>query len=118
MTMMELATMQQYHVPVKIVVLRNNVLGLVRQYQHFTYQDRFSVIDLGDSIPAGREPLPDTDYDDAPALDENDSLELDEDITLELKVFVRLKNRETGEIKESEVFMGDFWQRPCPWRWT
>ena len=51
MTMMELATMQQYHVPVKIVVLRNNVLGLVRQYQHFTYQDRFSVIDLGDSIP-------------------------------------------------------------------
>ncbi|NLW20229.1 MAG: DNA-directed RNA polymerase subunit beta [Clostridiales bacterium] len=25
-----------------------------------------------------------------------------------LKVFVRLKNRETGEIKESEVFMGDF----------
>ena len=51
MTMMELATMKQYNVPVKIVVLRNNVLGLVRQYQHFTYQDRFSVIDLGDSIP-------------------------------------------------------------------
>ena len=25
-----------------------------------------------------------------------------------LKMFVRLKNRETGEIKESEVFMGDF----------
>ena len=51
MTMMELATMKQYNVPVKIVVLRKNVLGLVRQYQHFTYQDRFSVIDLGDSIP-------------------------------------------------------------------
>ena len=51
MTMMELATMKHYKVPVKIVVLRNNVLGLVRQYQHFTYQDRFSVIDLGDSIP-------------------------------------------------------------------
>jgi acetolactate synthase-1/2/3 large subunit len=51
MTMMELATMKQYNVPVKIVILRNNVLGLVRQYQHFTYQDRFSVIDLGDSIP-------------------------------------------------------------------
>ena len=48
MTMMELATMKQYKVPVKIVVLRNN---LVRQYQHFTYQDRYSVIDLGDSIP-------------------------------------------------------------------
>ena len=51
MTMMELATIVQYKVPVKIIVLRNNVLGLVRQYQHFTYQDRFSVIDLGDSIP-------------------------------------------------------------------
>ena len=51
MTMMELATMKQYNVPVKIVVLRNNVLGLVRQYQHFTYQDRYSVVDLGDSIP-------------------------------------------------------------------
>ena len=25
-----------------------------------------------------------------------------------LKVFARLKNRETGEIKESDVFMGDF----------
>ena len=51
MTMMELATLVQYHIPVKIVVLRNNVLGLVRQYQHFTYKDRFSVIDLGSSIP-------------------------------------------------------------------
>jgi acetolactate synthase-1/2/3 large subunit len=24
------------------------VLGLVRQYQHYNYKDRFSVIDLGD----------------------------------------------------------------------
>jgi DNA-directed RNA polymerase subunit beta len=39
--------------------------------------------DMGDAIPAGREPLPETDYDDAPALDENDSLELDDDITLD-----------------------------------
>ena len=51
MTMMELATMMQYNIPIKIVILRNNVLGLVRQYQHFTYKDRFSVIDLGNSIP-------------------------------------------------------------------
>ena len=29
-----------------------------------------------------------------------------------LKVFARLKNRETGEIKESDVFMGDF---PLMW---
>jgi len=46
MCMMELGTMRQYKVPVKIVVLRNNVLGLVRQFQHFNYKDRFSVIDL------------------------------------------------------------------------
>ena len=46
MCMMELGTMRQYKVPVKIVVIRNNVLGLVRQFQHFNYKDHFSVIDL------------------------------------------------------------------------
>ena len=46
MCMMELGTMRQYNVPVKIAIIRNNVLGLVRQFQHFTYKDRFSVIDL------------------------------------------------------------------------
>ena len=46
MTMQELSTIVQYEVPVKIVVLRNNVLGMVRQHQHFVYHDRFSVTDL------------------------------------------------------------------------
>lgn len=46
MCMMELGTMRQYKVSVKIAVIRNNVLGLVRQFQHFNYKDRFSVIDL------------------------------------------------------------------------
>ena len=46
MTMQELATIVQYEVPVKIVVLRNHVLGMVRQHQHFVYHDRFSVTDL------------------------------------------------------------------------
>ncbi len=32
MSMMELATIQQYHIPVKIVVFRNNYLGMVREY--------------------------------------------------------------------------------------
>ena len=49
MSMMELATMQQHNVPVKIVVLKNNYLGMVRQYQHFTYKDNYSVVDLSDS---------------------------------------------------------------------
>ena len=47
MSMMELATMKQHNVPVKIVVLKNNYLGMVRQYQHFTYNDNYSVVDLG-----------------------------------------------------------------------
>ncbi len=49
MSMMELATMQQHGVPVKIVVLKNNYLGMVRQYQHFTYKDNYSVVDLSGS---------------------------------------------------------------------
>ena len=46
MSMMELATMRQHGVPVKIIVLNNGCLGMVRQYQHFTYKDNYSVIDL------------------------------------------------------------------------
>ncbi|MBR3769230.1 MAG: biosynthetic-type acetolactate synthase large subunit [Lachnospiraceae bacterium] len=46
MSMMELATLQQYNISVKIVVLKNNYLGMVRQYQHFTYKDNYSMVDL------------------------------------------------------------------------
>ena len=49
MSMMELATMCQHGIPVKIVVLKNNYLGMVRQYQHFTYHDNYSVVDLSGS---------------------------------------------------------------------
>ncbi len=49
MSMMELATMKQHDVPVKIIVLKNNYLGMVRQYQHFTYKDNYSVVDLSGS---------------------------------------------------------------------
>lgn len=49
MSMMELATMRQHDIPVKIVVLKNNYLGMVRQYQHFTYKDNYSVVDLSGS---------------------------------------------------------------------
>ena len=48
MSMMELATIRQFDVPVKIVVLKNKYLGMVRQYQHFKYDDNYSVVDLGD----------------------------------------------------------------------
>lgn len=49
MSMMELATMQQHDIPVKIVVLKNNYLGMVREYQHYTYKDNYSVVDLSGS---------------------------------------------------------------------
>lgn len=42
MTLMELATARQEGVTVKLVVIRNNALGLVKQYQHYHYNDRFS----------------------------------------------------------------------------
>ena len=49
MSFMELATACEYGVQVKNIVIRNNWLGLVRQYQHFAYNDRFSVTDLSGS---------------------------------------------------------------------
>ena len=49
MSMMELATMCQHDIPVKIVVLKNNYLGMVRQFQHFNYKDNYSVVDLSGS---------------------------------------------------------------------
>jgi len=49
MSFMELATMQQHNIPIKIIVLKNNYLGMVRQYQHFTYKDRYSVVNLDGS---------------------------------------------------------------------
>lgn len=49
MSMMELATMVQHDVPVKIIVLKNNYLGMVREYQEGTYKGRYSVVDLSGS---------------------------------------------------------------------
>ena len=41
--------MEQYKIPFKIIVLKNTVLGMVREYQHFTYKESYSVIDLSGS---------------------------------------------------------------------
>ena len=49
MSMMELATIVQHRIPVKIIVLKNNYLGMVREYQHYTYKDHYSVVDLSGS---------------------------------------------------------------------
>ncbi len=39
----ELATMKQYQTPVKIINLNNGYLGMVRQWQEFFYQKRYSM---------------------------------------------------------------------------
>lgn len=49
MCLMEWATIRQHHIPVKLVVVKNGYLGLVREYQHNTYQDRYSGVDLSGS---------------------------------------------------------------------
>ncbi len=49
MSMMELATMQQHRLPVKIIIFRNGYLGLVREYQYNTYKANYSVVELSGS---------------------------------------------------------------------
>ncbi len=42
MNSQELATLVQYRLPVKIVILNNNFLGMVRQWQHLFFHNRYS----------------------------------------------------------------------------
>jgi len=42
MNIQELATCKQFHTPVKIVLLNNRYLGMVRQWQEFFYGNRYS----------------------------------------------------------------------------
>ncbi len=46
MNIQELATARQYHCPVKIAVLNNNYLGMVRQWQELFYDKKYSHTDL------------------------------------------------------------------------
>ncbi len=53
MCLMELATMKQHHIDVKIIVMKNTYLGLVREYQHNTYHDRYAGVSLEGSPEIG-----------------------------------------------------------------
>lgn len=53
MCMMELATMKQYGIAVKIVVMKNKYLGMVREVQHNQYEDRLSGVSLEGSPDFG-----------------------------------------------------------------
>ena len=46
MSMNEIATAKVNGIPIKIVIMKNRVLGLVREYQYNTYEKRYSGIDL------------------------------------------------------------------------
>jgi len=46
MTIQELATVAQEQVPVKIIILNNNFLGMVRQWQELFHGKRYSFVDL------------------------------------------------------------------------
>lgn len=46
MTMQELITIAQEKIPVKIIILNNNFLGMVRQWQQMFYEKRYSFVEL------------------------------------------------------------------------
>ncbi len=46
MTMQELGTMLQYKIPVKVVILNNNYLGMVRQWQDMFYEKNYASTEL------------------------------------------------------------------------
>ena len=50
MMLQELSTCSQYHIPVKIINLNNRYLGMVRQWQEFFYNKRYSMSYM-DSLP-------------------------------------------------------------------
>ncbi|WP_024891429.1 acetolactate synthase 2 catalytic subunit [Luteimonas huabeiensis] len=49
MNVQELATLRRYRLPVKIVLLDNQALGMVRQWQELFFEKRYSEIDLSDN---------------------------------------------------------------------
>jgi len=46
MNIQELATVANYNIPVKVAILNNGYLGMVRQWQQLFYQSRYSQVDL------------------------------------------------------------------------
>ncbi len=49
MNIQELATLRRYSLPLKIVLLDNSQLGMVRQWQELFYEQNFSEVDLYDN---------------------------------------------------------------------
>jgi acetolactate synthase-1/2/3 large subunit len=57
MNIQELATIRQENIPVKVVILNNGYLGMVRQWQELFWQERYSQVDM--HTFGGEEAFPD-----------------------------------------------------------
>ncbi|GAB3740903.1 acetolactate synthase 2 catalytic subunit [Silanimonas algicola] len=53
MNIQELATVARERLPIKIVLLDNQALGMVRQWQELFFQERYSAVDLSDNPDFG-----------------------------------------------------------------
>ncbi|NTW64549.1 MAG: acetolactate synthase large subunit, partial [Chlorobiaceae bacterium] len=51
MNVQELVTAVHYKIPVKIFLINNTFLGMVRQWQELFHKEQYSFTDLGDSNP-------------------------------------------------------------------
>ncbi len=51
MNIQELSTCKQYNTPVKIINLRNNYLGMIKQWQDMQYEGRYAMSTYEDSLP-------------------------------------------------------------------
>ena len=51
MNIQELATAVQYKLPVKVAILNNGYLGMVRQWQELFYERRYAMTQIGDISP-------------------------------------------------------------------
>ncbi|MBC7999400.1 MAG: acetolactate synthase 2 catalytic subunit [Leptolyngbya sp.] len=49
MNIQELATINRYKLPVKIILFDNQALGMVRQWQELFFEERYSEVDLSDN---------------------------------------------------------------------
>jgi len=50
MNIQELATIGYYNLPIKIIIINNGHLGMIRQIQDLFYSSRFNTIDLGSKV--------------------------------------------------------------------
>ena len=51
MTAQELITASLSKIPIKVGILNNSYLGMVRQWQEMFYGERYSEVDLGGGVP-------------------------------------------------------------------